>query len=46
MNLQPKAAVRMLTAGLSSIVLGAFVASCGGGSDPSMTTPPPTMTSA
>jgi len=46
MNLQPKAAVRMLTAGLSSIVLGAFVASCGGGSDNSMTTPPPTMTSA
>jgi uncharacterized protein (TIGR03118 family) len=33
MNLQSQAAVRMLKAGLSSIVLGAFVASCGGGGD-------------
>ena len=33
MNLQSQAAVRMLKAGLSSIVLGAFVASCGGGDD-------------
>jgi uncharacterized protein (TIGR03118 family) len=33
MNLQSKAAVRILKAGLSSIVLGAFVASCGGGDD-------------
>jgi uncharacterized protein (TIGR03118 family) len=33
MNLQSQAAVRMLKAGLSSIVLGAFLASCGGGGD-------------
>ena len=33
MNLHSQAAVRMLKAGLSSIVLGAFLASCGGGDD-------------
>jgi uncharacterized protein (TIGR03118 family) len=33
MNLQSQAAVRMLKAGLSSVVLGAFLASCGGGHD-------------
>ena len=50
MNLQSKWAVRLLKAGLSGIVLGAAVASCGGGNDHPMTTPPvvmpPVMTSA
>ena len=36
MNLQSQAAVRMLKAGLSSVVLGAFLASCGGGHDDHM----------
>ncbi|WP_075794829.1 TIGR03118 family protein [Massilia putida] len=44
MNLQSKAAVRLLKAGLSGIVLGAVVASCGGGGDDHpMTTPPVVM---
>ena len=43
MNLQSKWAARLLKAGLSGIVLGAAVASCGGGNDHPMTTPPVVM---
>jgi uncharacterized protein (TIGR03118 family) len=43
MNLQSKWAVRLLKAGLSGIVFGAAVASCGGGDDHPMTTPPVVM---
>lgn len=45
MNLQSQAAVRMLKAGLSSIVLGAFLASCGGGDDDDHGDMTPTITS-
>ena len=43
MNLQSKWAARLLKAGLSGIVLGAAVASCGGGNDHPMTMPPVVM---
>jgi uncharacterized protein (TIGR03118 family) len=43
MNLQSKWAGRLLKAGLSGIVFGAAVASCGGGNDHPMTTPPVVM---